>query len=251
MPPLPDSPIRRRHGPLLFPRQKIPESPQRPGSRPADQRIPKQRHPNRLRPQRRPGHPLLRHLPGSHQTQDHHRSHLSRPTHAPNPETRQNGIPTILRRRLAQNRPGIHRLQRARFPARVARRISSANRHAPLRRPQPPPQFHRPPTTPQPHNHVVGLSQQLPLSSPRSRAISTKSPHPTPSVSITFKPIQNKPLHPPAISITFKKQGGGRISNRLTLCAPSVGFKAVSFGLPSSPPSSTRSQYFARDEGSE
>src|SRR5258708_2165084 len=179
MPPLPDSPIRRRHGPLLFPRQKIPESPQRPGSRPADQRIPQQRHPHRLRPQRRPRHPLLRHLSGSHQTQDHHRSHLSRPAHAPNPETRQNGIPTILRRPLAQNRQGIHRLPRARFPARVARRISSANRHPPPRRSLRRLHHHHP-AAPQPQNHVVGLSQKLSLSSPRSLSISTKSPPPNP-----------------------------------------------------------------------
>src|SRR5258708_38523620 len=32
----------------------------------------------------------------------------------------------------------------------------------------------------------------------------------------TYNLIQNKPLHPPVKSITFKKQGGGRVTNQLT-----------------------------------
>src|SRR6266404_2781145 len=32
----------------------------------------------------------------------------------------------------------------------------------------------------------------------------------------TYNLIQNKPLHPPVKSITFKKQGGGGVTNQLT-----------------------------------
>src|SRR6266481_3801395 len=40
--------------------------------------------------------------------------------------------------------------------------------------------------------------------------------HPNSFKITTYNLIQNKPLHPPIKSITFKKQGGGGVSNRLT-----------------------------------
>jgi hypothetical protein len=53
--------------------------------------------------------------------------------------------------------------------------------------------------------------------SPASPSARQTHPHPNSFQINTYNLIQNKPLHPPAKSITFKKQGGGGVSNQLTL----------------------------------
>ena len=206
------------------------------GSRPADQRIPQQRHPHRLRPQRRP-----RRLSspatslGSHQAQDHHRPHLSRQPHAQTQrlakdeflESFKDRWPKIVRESIVFNEPAPEPAPATPKPPDPSDSGSSDN-----------PDTDPTPTGihPLPNRKIVmarggacpillgfrTLSvNSVPSGKVKSFPLFLLVPQLLPNHHL-YKLIQNKPLHLPAESITFKKQGGGGVSNQLTLGARSL-----------------------------
>jgi hypothetical protein len=75
---------------------------------------------------------------------------------------------------------------------------------------------------PKPQGILSAARHQDTISPGDSARLESNSPHPkirpclTPSFSVRLKLIQNNQLHPPAISITFKKQGGGGVTTPLS-----------------------------------